>query len=125
MDQKTNKSALIPCCSDWLRRHAQLSERASACCGTCRSVVKFAEAFRAKELPLHVLVNNAGIFIVPHDHTEEGFEHIVGINYWGHFLLTHLLMDQLKSTPQSRCLYSCPHSQHSMPSRIDRMTCWL
>ena len=98
-----------------------LSERASACCGMCRSVVAFAEAFRAKQLPLHVLVNNAGIFIVPHDHTEEGFEHIVGINYWGHFLLTHLLMDQLKSTPQSRSVSSSPDSQHSMPSSMGRM----
>ncbi len=40
---------------------------------------------------------------MPHDHTEEGFETTVGINYFGHFLLTHLLMDKLKETaPGSR-----------------------
>ena len=25
-------------------------------------------------LPLHMLINNAGVFLVPHDHTQEGFE---------------------------------------------------
>ena len=40
----------------------------------CRSVVDFAKAFKAKNLPLNVLVGNAGVFLVPHDHTEEGFE---------------------------------------------------
>ncbi|BDA51111.1 Retinol dehydrogenase 12 [Coccomyxa sp. Obi] len=45
----------------------------------------------------------SGVFLVPHDHTEEGFETTVGINYFGHFLLTHLLMDKLKeSAPGSR-----------------------
>ena len=34
----------------------------------------FAKAFKAKNLPLNVLVGNAGVFLVPHDHTEEGFE---------------------------------------------------
>lgn len=68
-----------------------------------RSIVDFAKEFKARKLPLHTLVNNAGVFLVPFDHTQEGFETTVGINYFGHFLLTHLLMDKLKETgPGSR-----------------------
>lgn len=66
-----------------------------------RSVVNFAEAFKKKNLPLHVLVENAGVFLVPHDRTEEGFEVTVGTNYFGHFLLTHLLLDKLKETAKT------------------------
>jgi len=44
----------------------------------CRSIVTF-----AKEVPLHVLVNNAGVFVVPFDHNQEGFETPVGTNYFG------------------------------------------
>lgn len=49
----------------------------------CRSVVSFAEDFKKRDLPLHVLVENAGVFLVPHDRTEEGFEVTVGTNYFG------------------------------------------
>jgi NAD(P)-dependent dehydrogenase (short-subunit alcohol dehydrogenase family) len=63
-----------------------------------RSITDFASAFKAKKLPLHTLVNNAGVFLVPHDRTQEGFETTVGTNYFGHFLLTHLLLDNIKDT---------------------------
>lgn len=36
----------------------------------CRSIKAFADAFLAKNLKLDVLVNNAGIFLVPHDFTQ-------------------------------------------------------
>ncbi|KAK9839194.1 hypothetical protein WJX81_000665 [Elliptochloris bilobata] len=63
-----------------------------------QSITDFAKAFKAKKLPLHTLVNNAGVFLVPHDFTQEGFETTVGTNYFGHFLLTHLLLDTIKET---------------------------
>jgi len=63
-----------------------------------KSITEFAGAFKAKKLPLHTLVNNAGVFLVPHDRTQEGFETTVGTNYFGHFLLTHLLLDTIKDT---------------------------
>ena len=40
----------------------------------CRSIVDFSAAFIAKKLPLHVLVADAGVFLQPHSHTQEGFE---------------------------------------------------
>jgi NAD(P)-dependent dehydrogenase (short-subunit alcohol dehydrogenase family) len=39
-----------------------------------RSVKQFADAFTAKGLPLHLLINNAGVFCPPFACTEEGFE---------------------------------------------------
>lgn len=61
-----------------------------------RSVHRFVETFRRRGLPLHILVNNAGVMLVPEGRTEEGFEEHFGVNYLGHFLLTLLLLDILK-----------------------------
>ena len=47
------------------------------------SIVAFASEFKRRGLPLHVLVENAGVFLVPHDRTQEGFETTVGTNYFG------------------------------------------
>lgn len=35
---------------------------------------------------------------VPQKYTEDGFESHMAINYLGHFLLTHLLLPQLKAS---------------------------
>ena len=74
----------------------------SQCVDRRRSITDFAKAFQAKKLPLHTLVSNGGVFLVPYDHTQEGFETTVGINYFGTFLLTHLLLDKLRETSPSR-----------------------
>ena len=67
-----------------------------------QSITDFAKAFKAKKLPLHTLVNNAGVFLVEHNFTQEGFETTVGTNYFGHYLLTHLLLDTIKESAPSR-----------------------
>ncbi len=64
---------------------------------------QFVDLFLARKLPLHILVNNAGIF----NHkgtTQEGFELIWGTNYLGHFLLTYLLLEKLNSSGSSRVI---------------------
>lgn len=66
------------------------------------SVRQFAEAFQAKYQQLDVLVNNAGIMMVPYGKTEDGFERQLGTNHMGHFALTGLLIDLLRNAPQSR-----------------------
>ena len=66
------------------------------------SVRAFAEAFKAKYDKLDVLVNNAGIMMVPYGRTEDGFERQLGTNHLGHFALTGLLFDLLASTPGAR-----------------------
>ncbi|XP_016145667.1 dehydrogenase/reductase SDR family member on chromosome X-like isoform X4 [Sinocyclocheilus grahami] len=62
------------------------------------SVRQFVQRYKAKGLPLHVLVNNAGVMLVPERRTENGFELHFGLNYLGHFLLTILFLDVLKKS---------------------------
>lgn len=64
------------------------------------SVRAFANAFLARNLPLHGLINNAGL--VTRGTTKEGFELIFGVNHLGHYLLTRLLLDKLKETKGAR-----------------------
>ena len=66
------------------------------------SVRQFAEAFKAEYDQLDVLVNNAGIMMVPYGRTEDGFERQLGTNHLGHFALTGLLFDLLLNTPGAR-----------------------
>ncbi|XP_028291550.1 dehydrogenase/reductase SDR family member on chromosome X-like [Gouania willdenowi] len=62
------------------------------------SVRLFAQRFKKQDLPLDVLINNAGVMLVPGGRTDDGFEPHFGINYLGHFLLTWLLLDKLKNS---------------------------
>lgn len=66
------------------------------------SVRNCAQEFSALNLPLHLLINNAGIMFWPWELTEDGHESHWCVNYLGHFLLTHLLFRHLvaSSTPE-------------------------
>ncbi len=66
------------------------------------SIRNFSEEFISNYDKLDVLLNNAGIMLIPYGKTEDGFENIVGTNHLGHFALTGLLMDRLSTTPGSR-----------------------
>ena len=63
-----------------------------------RSVKLFCDEFKRDEKRLDILINNAGIFQCPYSKTEDGFEMQMGVNHMGHFLLTNLLLDMLKSS---------------------------
>lgn len=67
-----------------------------------RSVRKFCEEIKEEESKIDVLINNAGIYQCPYTKTEDGFEMQLGVNHLGHFLLTHLLLDLLKTSTPSR-----------------------
>ncbi len=69
------------------------------------SVRKFADKFRANYDKLDLLINNAGIMWPPHQLTEDGFESQMAANYFGHFLLTSLLIDKMPDTPASRVVH--------------------
>lgn len=66
------------------------------------SVRAFATAFRQQYAQLDLLINNAGIMFPPYTKTVDGFESQMGANYFGHFLLTCLLLDLMPDTPESR-----------------------
>jgi NAD(P)-dependent dehydrogenase (short-subunit alcohol dehydrogenase family) len=61
-----------------------------------------ARAFHDRFDRLDVLINNAGVMWLPESKTEDGFETQIGINHFGHFALTGLLLPALLKTPNSR-----------------------
>ncbi|XP_077990799.1 retinol dehydrogenase 14-like [Glandiceps talaboti] len=66
------------------------------------SIRQFADNFHSTGRPLHVLCNNAGLFTGKESglKTQDGFEMTFGVNHLGHFLLTHLLLEDLKKTAE-------------------------
>lgn len=67
-----------------------------------RSVRDAVDDFKSRYKQLHVLINNAGVFLPQREVTEDGIEKTFATNYLGHFLLTHLLLDTLKASAPSR-----------------------
>ncbi|KFK36643.1 hypothetical protein AALP_AA4G151300 [Arabis alpina] len=63
-----------------------------------KSVRSFVHQFLALNLPLNILINNAGVMFCPFQLTEDGIESQFATNHIGHFLLTNLLLDKMKST---------------------------
>eukprot|EP00026_Physarum_polycephalum_P010356 Phypoly_transcript_10517.p1 GENE.Phypoly_transcript_10517~~Phypoly_transcript_10517.p1 ORF type:complete len:385 (+),score=65.45 Phypoly_transcript_10517:92-1246(+) len=68
-----------------------------------KSVNDFVEAFKAKNLPLHVLINNAGGVI--EGLTDYGVDSTFGSCHVGPVLLTMGLLDILKRTENSRIVF--------------------
>lgn len=66
------------------------------------SVRNFVDEVLKDEPRLDVLINNAGVYGCPYSLTEDGLETQMGVNHFGHFLLTNLLLDRLKSSAPSR-----------------------
>jgi NAD(P)-dependent dehydrogenase (short-subunit alcohol dehydrogenase family) len=69
--------------------------------GDLGSVRACAESFLARDRPLHVLINNAGL-AGSRGLTSSGFELAFGTNHVGHFLLADLLLDRLKQSAPAR-----------------------
>ncbi|KAL2610529.1 hypothetical protein R1flu_029102 [Riccia fluitans] len=65
------------------------------------SVRAFAKEYSRKDLPLNILINNAGVMGNPFTLSKDGIELQFATNHLGHFLLTNLLLDNLKKTAQS------------------------
>ena len=62
------------------------------------SVKSFAQTILSLDIPIHVLINNAGIMFGDRKLTEDGFESQLATNYLGHFLLTHQMLPMLERT---------------------------
>jgi len=65
------------------------------------SIREFVEIFHARDLPLHILINNAGVFGAT-QLTTDGFEPHMGVNFLGPFLLTCLLLEDIQASAPSR-----------------------
>lgn len=74
-----------------------------------KSIRTFANEFLATGCRLNILINNAGVMGDDKQVTEDGLEQNMGVNHYGHFLLTMLLLQRL---------------YESKPSRIINLTTW-
>ena len=66
------------------------------------SIQQFADNFTNSHSRLDILLNNAGVILIPYRTTTDGFESHVGINHLGHFALTGRLMDLIAKTDGAR-----------------------
>ncbi|KAJ1391370.1 Short-chain dehydrogenase/reductase SDR [Sesbania bispinosa] len=66
-----------------------------------KSVRSFVDNFLALNLPLNILINNAGVMFCPFQQSEDGIEMQFATNHLGHFLLTNLLLDKMKQTAKA------------------------
>mmetsp|Transcript_23595 Transcript_23595/g.44564 ORF Transcript_23595/g.44564 Transcript_23595/m.44564 type:complete len:355 (+) Transcript_23595:41-1105(+) len=70
--------------------------------GSLEQVKEFAMNFKSKGLPLHILMNSAGVMANPFTLTVDKFESQFATNHLGHFLLTKLLLPELEASAPSR-----------------------
>jgi len=91
---------------DGIRRHVP-SAHLDHCAGdlsSMASVRSLAEQILRKYDALHVLINNAGVFMKERVLTVDGFEMTFAVNHLAPFLLTMLLLDRLKASAPSRII---------------------
>ncbi|KAK4338430.1 hypothetical protein RND71_042917 [Anisodus tanguticus] len=69
--------------------------------GSMASVRKFASEYISSGYPLNILINNAGVMAPPFMLSQDNIELQFATNHLGHFLLTNLLLQNLKNTAQT------------------------
>ncbi|XWS49962.1 hypothetical protein CRYUN_Cryun12cG0047500 [Craigia yunnanensis] len=62
------------------------------------SIRKFAAEYQSSSLPLNLLINNAGVMATPFMLSHDNIELQFATNHLGHFLLTNLLLENMKNT---------------------------
>ena len=85
--------------------------------GDLASVRACAEAILARDIPIHGLINNAGLG----GHrgvTKDGFELQFGTNHLGPYLFTRLLLDRIKKTGEAR-IVNVASKAHYQTKKID------
>ena len=63
------------------------------------SIDAFVERIVEQKTDIDVFVNNAGVFHQPNKKTKDGFDLVIGTNYFGVFELTEKLLPYLKTLP--------------------------
>eukprot|EP01080_Neovahlkampfia_damariscottae_P005055 gene5055-8650_t len=90
--------------------------------GDVSTIDSFVETFEKLNIPLHILINNAGV-MAPKDRrtTKDGFEYQFGINHLGHFRLTlKLLTIMAKTSKDENCecrIVNLSSSAHTMGTK--------
>lgn len=67
-----------------------------------KEIKKAADEFKSLNIPLHVLLNNAGLINMDRKETADGFEEVFALNHLAYYSLTQLLLDNIKIGSPSR-----------------------
>ncbi|KAF8105137.1 hypothetical protein N665_0162s0016 [Sinapis alba] len=62
------------------------------------SVARFCSQFLSQDLPLNIIINNAGVFSPNLEFSEEKIELTFATNFLGHYLLTEMLIEKMIDT---------------------------
>ncbi|MEV1001373.1 oxidoreductase [Nonomuraea sp. NPDC050202] len=87
--------------------------------GSLASIREFAAGWRRGRLDL--LVNNAGVAMVPYARTADGFESQFGIDHLGTFALTGLLLPHLLAAPDPRVVTVSSEGQRFARFDLDNL----
>lgn len=78
------------------------------------SIVTCANAVKALDVPIDMLICNAGIVLGNHE-TVNGIEKQFYVNHLGHFVLTAHLLDRVKAAPQGRVVVVGSNDHRNAP----------
>ena len=84
-----------------------------------QSVRRLAENFKRNYTQLHVLINNAGVFMLTRRETVDGLEMTFAVDYLAPFLLTNLLLDVLKASAPARIVNVSSESHEAGYIKMD------
>ncbi|MEO1434935.1 MAG: SDR family oxidoreductase [Bacteroidota bacterium] len=84
-------------------------------------VRQLAADFKAQSKQLDVLLNNAGLVVAEHQLSADGYELQFAVNHLAPFLLTHLLIDLLKASPQGRVVNVSSAAHYSGKLSLQRV----
>jgi dehydrogenase/reductase SDR family protein 13 len=86
--------------------------------GDLASVRRCAEEIVARKIPIHGLVNNAGL-AGQRGATKDGFELQFGTNHLGPYLFTRLLLDRIKESGHARIVNVASEAHYNVKQGID------
>ncbi|KAK9874734.1 hypothetical protein WA026_005547 [Henosepilachna vigintioctopunctata] len=71
-----------------------------------KSIREFAENIKVTHEKIDILINNAGVGALTQKVTEDGLNATMQTNFFGSFLLTHLLLEPLKASGKARVVFT-------------------
>ncbi|MBN3278410.1 WWOX oxidoreductase, partial [Polyodon spathula] len=102
---------------EWLSHNAKV-EAMTLDLASLRSVQEFTEAFKSKNLPLHMLICNAALLAQPWHLTEDGLESTFQVCHLRHFYLVQLLQEVLRRSAPARVIVVSSES-HRFTNIVD------
>ena len=88
-----------------------------------KSIRDLASNFKTKYAKLDVLINNAGVYRNKRTLTEDGIETTFAVNHLAPFLLSNLLLDELKASPSSRIIIVASGLERQGKINFDDLQC--